>query len=172
VLSDTRDHKRTVRKMDTENKIQQELIAKFTYLDGKVKISRIRRIFVEVTQEKFTDVFEYLINNEGFLHLCTITGLDEGATFGIIYHLSEKNGIVINIKTSIPKENPVLKTITPYFPGAEIYERELTDLLGFEIDTLPPGSRYPLPDDWPHDEFPLRKDWKPKELKPEEKKNA
>lgn len=158
--------------MDTENKIQQELISKFPYLDGKVKVQRVRRIFVEAVEANFFEVFEYLINSAGFVHLCTITGLDEGAVFGVIYHLSEKTGIVVNIKISISREKPVLKTITPYFPGAEIYERELTDLLGLEIDTLPPGSRYPLPDDWPHDEFPLRKDWKPKEPKPEENKNA
>jgi len=151
--------------MDTENKIQQELIAKFSYLDGKVKVQRARRIFVEVEQEKFFEVFEYLIKTSGFLHLCTITGMDEGANFGIIYHLSGKGGVVVNIKTFVSRENPVLKTITPYFPGAEIYERELMDLLGFEIDTLPPGSRYPLPDEWPHDEFPLRKDWKPQDKK-------
>ena len=158
--------------MNTEEKIQQELIAKFSYLDGKVKVQRARRIFVEVEQEKFFEVFEYLIKDAEFLHLCTITGLDEGAKFGIIYHLSGLGGIVVNIKTSILKENPVLKTITPYFPGAEIYERELTDLLGIEIDTLPPGSRYPLPDDWPHDEFPLRKDWKQKDNANSRESNA
>jgi len=94
--------------MDTENKILQELIAKFSYLNGKVKVQRARRIFVEVEEEKFFEVFEYLIKSAGFLHLCTITGLDEGVNFGIIYHLSGKSGIVVNIKIYILKENPVL----------------------------------------------------------------
>ncbi|MFA5337574.1 MAG: NADH-quinone oxidoreductase subunit C [Candidatus Omnitrophota bacterium] len=149
--------------MNTEEKTQQELIAKFPYLDGKIKIQRLRRIFVEVEQEKFFEVFDYIVKNAGFSHLCALTGLDDGATFGVIYHLSGKGGVVINVKTPIAKENPVLKTVTPYFPGAEIYERELTDLLGVEIDTLSPGARYPLPDDWPRDEFPLRKDWEPRD---------
>lgn len=158
--------------MDTENKIQQGLISRFPYLDGKIKLQRVRRIFMDVEVAKFFEVFDYLVRNDDFVHLCTITGLDEGAMFGVVYHIARKDGIMANVKISIPKENPILKTIIPYFPGAEFYERELNDLLGIEIDTLPPGPRYPLPDDWPHDEFPLRKDWKPKEANTEENKNG
>ena len=69
--------------------------------------------------------------------------------------------ILLNIKTSVPKNNPNLKSIIGYFPGAEIYERELVDLLGVKVEGLPEGYRYPLTDEWPKDQFPLRKDWKP-----------
>jgi Ni,Fe-hydrogenase III component G len=51
--------------------------------------------------------------------------------------------------------------VIPLFVGAEIYERELVDLLGVKVEGLPSGNRYPLMDDWPKDQFPLRKDWKP-----------
>jgi Ni,Fe-hydrogenase III component G len=34
------------------------------------------------------------------------------------------------------------------------------DLLGVRIEGLPAGKRYPLTDDWPANEFPLRKNWK------------
>ncbi|MEI6093142.1 MAG: NADH-quinone oxidoreductase subunit C, partial [bacterium] len=61
--------------------------------------------------------------------------------------------------TYAPKSNPVIKTITDTFPGGDLYERELTDLLGAKIDGLPNGIRYPLPDGWPEGQYPLRKDW-------------
>ncbi|MDD5594820.1 MAG: NADH-quinone oxidoreductase subunit C, partial [Candidatus Omnitrophica bacterium] len=67
-----------------------------------------------------------------------------------------------NLKVSVPKENPVIKSIIGIFPGAEIYERELIDLFGAKVEGLPEGNRYPLTDDWPKDEYPLRKDWRPK----------
>jgi Ni,Fe-hydrogenase III component G len=70
--------------------------------------------------------------------------------------------ILINLKTSAPKENPQIKSITQYFPSAEIYERELVDLFGAKVEGLAPGNRYPLTDDWPPGEYPLRKDWKAK----------
>jgi membrane-bound hydrogenase subunit beta len=65
------------------------------------------------------------------------------------------------MKTAVPKANPVIKTVTDVFPAATLYERELMDLLGAKVDGLPAGRRYPLPEDWPVDQFPLRKDWKP-----------
>ena len=46
------------------------------------------------------------------------------------------------------------------FPGAELYERELVDMFGISVEGLPAGNRYPLPDDWPQGQHPLRKDWK------------
>jgi Ni,Fe-hydrogenase III component G len=76
-----------------------------------------------------------------------------------IYHLAQDTGILLNIKISVPKASPVLMTVSGYFPGAEIYEREVVDLLGAKVEGLPPGNRYPLIDDWPAGQYPLRKDW-------------
>jgi len=116
---------------------------------------------VTLDYNNFAEVFDYAVKQMKFLHLCTITGLDEGENLAFIYHLAQDSGILLNLKTSVPKDNPVLKTVMPYFAGAEIYERELVDLLGAKIQGLPAGHRYPLTDDWPKGQFPLRKDWKP-----------
>jgi Ni,Fe-hydrogenase III component G len=94
-----------------------------------------------------------------------MTGLDEQDKLSVIYHIAQDRNIMINIKTSVPKDNPRLRTVTSYFPSADAYERELVDLLGVQVEGLPPGNRYPLPDDWPKGQFPLRKDWKPSETK-------
>jgi NADH:ubiquinone oxidoreductase subunit C len=148
--------------MQIEENIKQELIAKFNYLAGKIRIQRPRRIFLEVESNSFLELFDYVVKQLSFMHLSAITGLDEGQNLSAVYHLAQASGVMLNIKTSVSREKPVLKTITPYFPNAEIYERELIDLLGFEIDTLPPAQHYPLPEDWPQGEFPLRRDWKPR----------
>ena len=95
-----------------------------------------------------------------FPFLCTITGLDNGATLGAMYHLARESGVMLNLSVNVPKENPVLQTVSGYFPAADAYEREMNDLLGTDVQGLPPGNRYPLPDDWPKDQHPLRKDWK------------
>ena len=34
------------------------------------------------------------------------------------------------------------------------------DLLGIKVNGLAEGQRYPLPEDWPKGDYPLRKDWK------------
>ncbi len=147
--------------MNIEENLKQELIKKFSYLDGKITVQRIRRIYVDVELTHFREVFEFAVLKMNFNLLCTITGLDEGATLSFIYHLSNEAGIMLNIKTSAPKDNPDIETVTNYFPQADAYERELVDLFGANVSGLVPGLRYPLTDDWPKDEHPLRKDWKP-----------
>lgn len=147
----------------TEEDIKQSLVKQFSDLEGAITLPRPRRIFLSATPERFTPVFEFIVKNLDFGHLCTITGLDEGDYLSAIYHLAHTGGIIVNLKVSVPKSNPVIKTVTTIFPGAECYEREMVDLLGMKVEGLAPGNRYPLPDDWPAGEFPLRKDWKAKE---------
>ncbi len=146
--------------MTTEETIQNNLIKAFPFLEGKITIQRARRMTLEVDQAHFREVFTHAIRKEGFIILCTITGLDEGDTIGAIYHLARENGVILNFKTSAPKANPVFETVTGDFPAATLYERELEDLLGVKVKGLPEGRRYPLPDDWPAGQYPLRKDWK------------
>jgi len=141
--------------------LQAKLVAKFPFLAGAVRIQRAKRVWVEVDRQRFAEVFASLVESLDFTNLCTITGTDEGADLGFIYHLARNSGLMVNVKTRCPKGES-MKTVTPYFPGAAIYERETEDLFGAHIEGLPEGSRYPLPDDWPEGEHPLLKDWKAK----------
>lgn len=151
--------------MSHEEKIKEDLIDKFNYLDNFINIVRPRRISIEVSLDNFMPVFAYLARDLQFSHLCTITGLDEPEKLGFIYHLASDAGILVNLKTAAPKNNPLIETVTTYFPGAEIYERELVDLFGAKVSGLGAGNRYPLTDDWPAGEHPLRKDWKARPAK-------
>ncbi len=148
--------------MDREEGIVRELIKKFPFLQGAARAQRIRRIVAEVSPGSFEEVFAYAIRDLGFSILCTITGLDESQALGFIYHMARTDGITLSLKFYINKDKPVIRSVIKYFPGAEIYERELVDLFGAEVEGLSEGNRYPLPDDWPKGEHPLRKDWKPK----------
>ncbi|MDD5085542.1 MAG: NADH-quinone oxidoreductase subunit C [Candidatus Omnitrophica bacterium] len=147
--------------MGQEEKIREGFLAAFGYLQDKITIQRSRRIFVTVDIEKFAEVFDFAVKKLGFSVLCVITGLDEGDRLTFIYHLDDGSGVMLNLKTGVSKERPVIKTVTEYFPSAEVYERELVDLLGAKVEGLLPGYRYPLPDGWPSGEYPLRKDWIP-----------
>ena len=146
--------------MSEELDIQSELSLMFPAMKDRIRVQRARRIWAEAPAEKFTEVFDCLVSRMGFGILCTITGLDTGATLTAIYHLARTSGVMLNVSVSVPKEKPVLKTVTAYFPAADAYEREMVDLLGVQVEGLPPGPRYPLPDDWPQGQYPLRKDWK------------
>jgi NADH:ubiquinone oxidoreductase subunit C len=154
--------------MSTEEKIQQELLKRFSFLDGKVRLQRAKRLFADVPLDDFAAVLEYASRELRFQMLLTITGLDEGENLGFIYHLAREDGVTLNLKINVKKDGPSIRTVTAYFPGAEIYERELVDLLGARIEGLREGERYPLPDGWPQGQYPLRKDWNAKALKDKE----
>lgn len=146
--------------MTKEDSIVQGLVSKFPFLQDKAKVQRLRRIIAEVSADKFEEVFAHAQQYLEFSILCTITGLDEGQTLGFIYHMARTDGITFSLKFSVPKDRPIIKTMVKYFPNADIYERELIDLLGAQVEGLSEGNRYPLSDDWPKNEYPLRKDWK------------
>ncbi len=146
--------------MIEEEKIKQELEGKFSYLKDAVVIKRDRRIFASVSLEKFYEVFTYAIRQMRFDALSTITGMDNGDSYTVMYHLNKQGGIILSLGTNVSKNNPAIKTITSLFPNADIYERELVDLLGIQVEGLAAGSRYPLSDNWPKNEYPLRKEWK------------
>jgi membrane-bound hydrogenase subunit beta len=143
---------------DTE-KIKHTLESKFAYLQDQVRVQRERRLWVEVPQDKFFDVFDFAVRKQGFSILGTITGLDEGNEIGLLYHVCSPDGKVLSLKTKIVKDQGRMKSITGYFPSGAIYEREIIDLLGAEFEGLPKGLSYPLPDNWPQGQHPLRKDW-------------
>lgn len=147
--------------MNNEEKVKADLLQKFPYLEGKCEIIRQRRITAEFDRNNLIDILNYSFGDLKFELLCTITGLDIGDNLQFIYHIANKDGIVLNVKTNAPKSDPVIKTVTGIYNGATFYERELEDLLGAKVEGLPEGRHYPLPENWPKGQYPLRKDWKP-----------
>ena len=106
---------------------------------------------------------KWLKDELGFYHLSTITGLDSGTNWELLYHLHDGRA-ELTLRTAFPKAadgaRPHLPTVTDIIPGAILYERELQDMFGFIVDEIPDPRRYVLPEDWPADVFPLRKDYK------------
>lgn len=146
--------------MADEENIQAQLVSRFPYLKDKVRIARARRMFVQTDAQQAQDIIRQAFDGMGFTMMCTITGLDLGDEMAAMYHIARPSGEILSIEAHVAKASPVLKTISDVFPAADHYERELIDLLGFQVVGLPPGNRYPLPDGWPANQYPLRKDWK------------
>jgi len=125
-----------------------------------------QRIFLTVPVQALVPALEQLKTELGYRHLSTISGVDMGDVFEILYHIGYVGGN-LNVRTRIPKAAPRLPSVCSVIPGAILYEREIQDMFGIIVDGIPDGRPLLLSDDWPAGVHPLRKDWTP--TRPEEK---
>jgi Ni,Fe-hydrogenase III component G len=100
---------------------------------------------------------EDLIKGRDYARLMTITAVDVGGKFEIIYHI-DLEGRVTAIRVEVPRESPSIPTVTDLIPGALLYEREVRELFGIEFKGHPEPRHLLLPDDWPDTLYPLRKE--------------
>lgn len=148
--------------MGNEQAIVDRLCEKFDYLKDNISVQRSKRIFTGfLDKEHFEPVLRYLHDEMGFLKAHHVVGTDEGADLGFIYLLSNADGIILALKEKAPKADPKINSMTKIYPCLELHERELVDLFGAQVEGLPEGPSYPLPDGWPKGSYPLRKDWNP-----------
>lgn len=146
--------------MENNHPIAQKIIAKYPDFAESVKVQNANRIWIKVPYPRFREFLEFAAAELKTDIFCMLTGLDDKQDYSFIYHMADLNGLMLNIETSIPKSGELsIKTITDIYPAADLQEREVYDLLGVRIEGLKAGKRYPLPDDWPDGEYPLRKDW-------------
>ena len=63
----------------------------------------------------------------------------------------------VRMITTVGREDPVVASLTPLWPGANFAEREVYDMFGITFDGHPDLTRILMPDDW--EGHPLRKDF-------------
>jgi membrane-bound hydrogenase subunit beta len=117
-----------------------------------------------VKKEKFRDAVELLMALQ-YPHIAIIAGNDNGETVDLVYLFSLFYGekfkeISINIKVSLDREKPSIESITNLIPGAQTTEREIKEMFGVEFIGLPEMRNIFLPEDFPKDVFPFRKEQK------------
>lgn len=125
------------------------------------KNPRDRRLFFKIAKEDNFEIVKFLKEKMGFVHCATITGCDSKTHFEIMYHLFDNQNTICTVKAQVPKEDPFLESITPLIAGANLYERELFDILGVTTKNHPNLKRLVLPEDYPVDAHPMLKDWDP-----------
>lgn len=78
--------------------------------------------------------------------------------FQVSYHVcSHRYKEVLRLRVLLNEADPAVDSITPVWPGANYYEREVFDLFGIRFEGHPNLRRIMMPDDWVG--HPLRKDY-------------
>ena len=118
-----------------------------------------RRIFLKIEAAELVPAVTLLRDKYDCAHLSTISGVDKGETFELLYHFASP-AAVLSVRTEIPRAEPRVASICAVIPGAIFYEREIQEMFGITVEGIPDTRRLNLPDDWPDGQYPLRKDWK------------
>lgn len=121
-------------------------------------------IWMKIDKGVFKEIIKYLIDYN-YPHLAIISGNDLGKNIELIYHFTVNYGtrlgeINLHISVELPKSKPEIETICDLIPGALITEREKQDFLGVKIKGIPDNRRLFLPDGFPKDVYPWRRDEK------------
>ena len=134
-------------------------------LGGSV-VSHVKSVELVVSPDKVPEACKTIASMTGFYHLSTITGLDLGEEIGILYHFWQGKSFLV-VRTSLPKTNARIKSITESLPSAVLYEAEIQDLLGVAFEGNPYlGKKLLLPDKYPADAPPpLRKEADPDKIR-------
>jgi membrane-bound hydrogenase subunit beta len=121
-------------------------------------------IWMKIEKPVFKELVKYLIEYQ-YPHLAVVSGNDLGKNIELIYHFTVNFGkrleqVNLNISVEIPKSKPEIDTICDLIPGALITEREKQEMLGVKVKGIPDDRKLFLPDDWPDDIYPWRRDEK------------
>ncbi len=107
------------------------------------------------------------LQRAGWHYLSAITGIDVPPTseggdaaqegqIELLYHFCS-GPATLTLRMHVPYSHPVVPSVCGLIPYATLYERELIEMLGVEIEGTPSKERLLLPDDWPDGVYPLRK---------------
>ncbi len=124
--------------------------------------TRVRFTGLVVPVEKLTEVASFVRDELGFNYLSSVTGVDliDDDKMEVVYHTYsiEKGGRAVVLKVQVDREEPIVPTLVPLWPGAEFQEREIWDLYGIHFEGHPDLRRILM---WEGFEgHPMRKDWK------------
>ncbi len=146
--------------MNSMNNIINEIKTAFDPL--KIETPAYRQIAVVVKPEAIHNSLSFL-KQKGFTQLCMVTCVDwiKDSEFELVYILfSWTDGIHVQLRARIDRDNPVMVTSTDIFPGARYYEREVTEFFGVEFTGNEDAGKPLFLELW-DDIPPLRKDFDP-----------
>jgi NADH:ubiquinone oxidoreductase subunit C len=117
-----------------------------------------RRAYVTVSNDDWIPVTRFMYEKEHG-RLATASGSDRPTGVELLYHfVMDRDGTVVNVRTTLAKPFPKIESLTPYYPAADFIEREIFDFLGVEFVGHPDPRKLLSSHDRPPDFHAMRRD--------------
>jgi Ni,Fe-hydrogenase III component G len=118
------------------------------------------RGLVRINPARIVDVSEFLFIRHGFRFIIA-SGYDSNEGLEIMYHfMLDESGFILNVNVVLPRENPVIESITPLIKGANWIEREILEILGIEFRNHPQPEPLLSKENWEKGYYPYRREIK------------
>lgn len=116
------------------------------------------RVYITISRDEILGLGRFLFEELG-LRFATATAIDTPQGYEILYHFSlDKEGLVLSVRTRIPRDDPWIDSLASLLPAANWIEREIFDLLGVEFRGHPNLRRLLSAESRPKGFHPLRLD--------------
>jgi len=118
------------------------------------------RVYIEINPSSLVEIANYIFK-ELKARFNIASGVDARFHMEILYHFTlEDINLVISLRVKLDKSKLEIDSLTPSFEAANWIEREIHEMLGIKFKGHPDLRRLLLPDEWPKDSYPLRRDYK------------
>jgi Ni,Fe-hydrogenase III large subunit/Ni,Fe-hydrogenase III component G len=120
-----------------------------------------RHLFAWVRPEEVKQVCRYMFRDLDARYVVGIGADDRPFSGGfVVAHdfAFDSDHILCSILAQLPADEPKIASISGVVPAANWAEREMRDLVGIDVVGHPYPKRLVLPDGWPENVHPLRKD--------------
>jgi Ni,Fe-hydrogenase III large subunit/Ni,Fe-hydrogenase III component G len=119
------------------------------------------RLFLTIEPTSVRDVCQHLFRELDARYVVSIGADDRphSGSFLVAHNFAfDREHLLCAVLVHLPKDDPSIISIASAIPGAAWAEREFRDLVGIEPVGHPQPKRLILPDGWPDNAHPLRKD--------------
>ncbi|MBC7249599.1 MAG: NADH-quinone oxidoreductase subunit C [Anaerolineae bacterium] len=126
-----------------------------------VEVPQALDFTIVLRAERLLEVATYLRDELGLDYLISVTSVDRGDEFEVVYHLgtmTDQAGYLV-LKVRVLRPSAEVPSLTPLWRGAEFQEDEVYDLMGIRFTGHPNLRRIMM---WEgYEGHPLRKDFRP-----------
>ena len=113
----------------------------------------------QIKKESLVKIASYIFKDLG-ARFNIASGTDSRSHMDILYHFTiEEINLLISLRVKLDKGDLCVDSLAPSFEAANWIEREMHELLGIDFKGHPDLRRLLLPDVWPKDVYPLRRDY-------------
>ena len=138
-----------------EEEIVNKFKSRFAESVKETKIDRARRITITCDKDHILEIAKFTRDEIAFDHVIGICGIDfpTHKKIEVLHFLGsttnqDVHGIILILKTELPRENPSIASVVTVWEGAHFHERETFEMFGVKFEGHPDLRKLLTLDNW------------------------